>query len=167
MFGDFDYPRAIVDFRQYFLVREKADGSGRHTFSTSVRAGFSGSQTPIFENFFAGGQGTLRGFDFRGASPVQNGVTIGGEFMYISSLEYMFPLTADDMLRGVVFLDSGTVEETVKFDGDNYRVSPGFGLRIAIPALGPAPLALDFAFPITHAPFDDIQHFSFFFGFGR
>ena len=167
MFGSFDYPRGMVDYRQYFLIRERADGTNRHTLSVSTRTGVSGSQTPIFENFFAGGQSTLRGFDYRGASPVVSGVTVGGEFMLLGTVEYMFPLTADDMLKGVFFVDAGTVEENVEINGDNFRVSPGFGLRISIPALGPAPLAFDFAFPVASAPYDDIEHFSFFFGFGR
>ena len=135
--------------------------------SVSTRLGVSGAQTPIFENFFAGGQSTIRGFDFRGASPVVSGVTVGGEFMLLGTVEYMFPLTADDMLKGVFFVDAGTVEEDVEINGDNFRVAPGFGLRISIPALGPAPLAFDFAFPVANAPYDDIEHFSFFFGFGR
>ena len=79
----------------------------------------------------------------------------------------MFPLTADDMLKGVVFCDYGTVEQNIEFDANNYRVAPGVGLRISIPAMGPAPLALDLAIPVHHAPGDDIQNFSFFFGFGR
>jgi len=167
-FGSFDYPRAELDFRQYFLMRERPDGSGRHTLGFSFRAGASGSQTPIMERFFAGGFSTLRGFDFRGASPVGvGGVIVGGDFSFLGSVEYMFPLTADDMMRGVVFCDFGTVEESIEFRSGNYRVAPGAGLRIAVPALGPAPLALDFAFPVAKAETDQEQIFSFFFGFGR
>lgn len=167
VFGSFDYPRGELDYRRFFLIRERPDGSGRHTLATSLRLGVSGSQTPIFENFFAGGFSTIRGFDFRGASPMKNSVRVGGEFTYLSSIEYMFPLTADDMIRGVAFVDGGTVEEKIRYNSDNFRVAPGIGLRISIPALGPAPLALDFAVPIARAPGDDIQNFSFFFGFGR
>lgn len=168
VFGSFDYPRGDIDYRQYFLVRERPDGSGRHTLSYAFRFGFSGQDTPLFENYFAGGFSTMRGFDFRGASPVgAAGVTIGGEFQFLGSVEYMFPLTADDMLKGVVFCDYGTVEREIEINADNYRIAPGVGLRISIPAMGPAPLALDLAFPVAHAPFDDIQNFSFFFGFGR
>jgi outer membrane protein insertion porin family len=167
-FGSFDYPRAEMDYRQYFLMRERPDGSGRHTLSYSFRLGVSGAQTPIYENYFAGGYSTIRGFDFRGASPLGvGGVTVGGAFQFLGSVEYMFPLTADDMIKGVVFCDYGTVEEDVRLSANTYRVSPGAGLRIAIPALGPAPLALDLAFPVANAPFDDIQNFSFFLGFGR
>ncbi len=111
----------------------------------------------------------MRGFDFRGASPIDpgTGIVLGGEFRFLGSVEYMFPLTADDMLKGVVFCDYGTTEENIEINSNNYRVAPGAGLRISIPAMGPAPLALDLAFPVAHADGDDIQNFSFFFGFGR
>ena len=167
-FGSFDYPRADLKYNQYFLMRERPDGSGRHTLGYSFQLGFSGSQTPLFEHYFAGGFSTLRGFDFRGASPVADyGVTVGGDFLFLGSVEYLFPLTADDMLKGIVFCDYGTVEESIGIHGDQYRVAPGFGVRIAIPALGPAPLALDLAFPVAKADFDDVQNFSFFLGFTR
>jgi outer membrane protein insertion porin family len=168
VFGEYDYPRVDLDLRQYFLVRERPDGSGRHTLAFGMRAGFSGSQTPVFENYFAGGFSTLRGFDFRGASPVvAPDVTVGGRFRMLGSVEYLFPLTADDMLKGLLFCDYGTTERSVGIHADQYRVAPGFGLRIAIPALGPAPLALDLAFPVAKADFDDVQNFSFFLGFTR
>lgn len=50
---------------------------------------------------------------------------------------------------------------------DNFRVAPGFGLRIAIPAIGPAPLAPDFAFRVSYEVTDDRQTISFFFGASR
>jgi outer membrane protein insertion porin family len=127
----------------------------------------SGGDTPIYDHYFAGGFSTLRGFDFRGASPRQLGVTVGGEFMLLNSAEYLFPITADDTLRGVVFCDTGTVQPTIGNWTDRYRVAPGFGLRVTIPAMGPAPIALDFAFPIVKEPADERQVFSFFVGFLR
>jgi outer membrane protein insertion porin family len=167
VFGDFDYPRGEIDWRRYFLLRERPDGSGRHTLSTSMRLGFSGSQTPLFENYFAGGFSTMRGFNFRGASPVSGGVIVGGEFRMLGSVEYIFPLTADDMFKGALFVDYGTVEEKIELNSDDFRVAPGLGLRINVPMLGPAPLAFDFAFPVAREDSDQIQIFSFFFGFGR
>lgn len=166
-FGDFDFGRPTIEGRQYYMLRQRPDGSGRHVLSLRGRAGITGSQTPVFENFFAGGFSTLRGFDFRGASPVKQGVIVGGELMLLGSVEYMFPLTADDMLRGVVFCDFGTVEETVRIDSDTFRVAPGVGLRITIPAMGPAPIALDFAYPVLMADTDDKQIFSFYVGLLR
>ena len=41
------------------------------------------------------------------------------------------------------------------------RVSVGFGFRIKIPALGSAPIALDFGFPIKSQSGDDKQVLSF------
>ncbi len=166
-FGEFDYPRGEFDIRKYFMVRERPDGSGRHTITTSLSAGFSGANTPLFENYFAGGFSTIRGFDFRGASPVTNSVIVGGRFRLLGSVEYSMPLTADDMIKAVAFCDYGTVEKEITINTDNFRIAPGFGFRISVPALGPAPLAFDFAFPVASADTDDEQIFSFFFGIGR
>lgn len=80
-------------------------------------------------------------------------------------MEYFFPLTADDMIKGTVFCDYGTVQNGVSLD--DFRVAPGFGMLLNIPALGPAPLAINFAFPITRADSDERQVFSFFFGASR
>jgi outer membrane protein insertion porin family len=166
-FGTFDYPRAEFDYRQYFMLKERPDGSGRHTLAYTFKAGFSGANTPLFENYFAGGYTTLRGFDFRGASPVNGGVVVGGEFRFLGAVEYFFPLTADDMIKGVLFCDFGTVEENIEINADDYRVAPGFGLRISVPAMGPAPIALDFAIPVIRENTDTIKNFSFFFGYTR
>ena len=106
-------------------------------------------------------------FNFRGVGPYDGSVNVGGQFQWINSVEYMFPLAADDMIRGVVFCDFGTVEDDVALRPDNYRVSPGFGLRLTVPAMGPAPIALDFSVPVAHGPGDDIQNFAFYVGFGR
>jgi len=163
--GTFDYPRAELDARRYFLVQQRPDGSGRHVVSLTTRVGFSGSQTPIYDHFFIGGFSTLRGFDFRGAGPFKSGVFVGGEFMWTASLEYLLPITANDMLRAVAFVDAGTVAEDVEID--KFRVAPGVGLRITVPALGPAPIALDFAFPVVEEPTDREQVFSFNIGFLR
>ncbi|HBJ38333.1 MAG TPA: hypothetical protein DDZ51_26990 [Planctomycetaceae bacterium] len=161
-FGDFDYNRFEVENRNYMLVAQRADGSGKQTITLGTRLGFSGEDTPLFENYFAGGYSTLRGFDFRAASPMVGGVQVGGRFQWLNSLEYMFPITADDAFRGVAFVDFGTVERDIEIKKDNFRVAPGVGLRIAIPMLGPAPLAFDFAYPITQADTDERRVFSFY-----
>ena len=161
-FGDFDYARFEMEYRKYWLVAERADSSGKQTISYSTQLGFSGDDTPIFENFFAGGYATIRGFDFRGASPSILGVEVGGRFQWLNSLEYMFPITADDAFRGVAFVDFGTVESDIEINEENFRVAPGVGFRVAIPMLGPAPLAFDFAFPVAKAETDDERMFSFY-----
>jgi outer membrane protein insertion porin family len=181
--GTFEYPRATFDARKYCLIHERPDRSGRHVLTAATQLGFSGNEsghtdffgnvfdTPIYDRFYAGGYSTLRGWDFRGVSPIFDpgpgglNVKVGGEFMWVSTLEYLFPLTADDMMHGVVFTDFGTVEENVTVN--DFRMSAGFGLRITVPAMGPAPIALDFAWPINRVDGDDTQVFSFFMGFTR
>ena len=68
--GSFQYPRAIFDARQYLLLSERPDHSGRHVLTLATKFGFTGNNTPIYDTFYAGGFSSLRGFDFRGASPV-------------------------------------------------------------------------------------------------
>jgi outer membrane protein insertion porin family len=65
-------------------------------------------------------------------------------------------------------MDSGTVTGN-SYAGDipnplgfyQYRVSVGVGLRLYIGALGPAPIALDFAVPLMKQDTDETQVFSF------
>ncbi len=170
-FGDFSYTRADVEYRRYRLMYERPDRSGRHTVSYGTKLGFTGSDTPVYEQYFAGGFSTMRGFDFRGVGPKEGaipgdgGVRVGGEFQWLNTVEYQFPLTADDMVKGVVFCDFGTVESDVSLD--NFRVAPGFGFRVNMPAAGiGAPLAFDFAFPVAVADdgSDDERTFSFYLG---
>jgi outer membrane protein insertion porin family len=166
--GSFDYPRFSAEASKYFLITERPDRSGRHVLGLSSRVGFSGTHTPLYDHYFAGGFSTIRGFEFRGASPVApGGVVLGGEFQFLNSVQYMFPLSANDMLRGVVFCDFGTVEARPRLAANTFRVAPGFGLRISIPGMGPAPFAVDLAFPIAHADGDDIDNFSVFVNVAR
>jgi outer membrane protein insertion porin family len=163
--GSFRYPRAIFDARQYMLLSERPDHSGRHVLTLASKVGFTGHNTPIYDTFYAGGFSSLRGFDFRGASPVVSNVQVGGDFEFLNTVEYLFPLTADDMIHGVAFIDFGTVNQNVALN--NFRAAPGLGLRITVPAMGPAPIALDFAFPIAKTDTDHTQVFSFSVGLQR
>jgi outer membrane protein insertion porin family len=171
--GSFQYLHSEIDLRKYFTLYERPDGSGRQVLTLAAKAGITGDDTPIYDRYYAGGYSTIRGFRFRWASPTEVGPTngamivTGGDFELFTSAEYMFPITADDMLRAVVFCDAGTVEPRFDQWSNRYRVAPGFGLRICVPAMGPAPIALDFAFPISWQPGDKQEMFSFFMGFGR
>ena len=167
--GTFQYPRASVEWSEYFRIFERADRSGKHVLSLNLKAGYSGDNTPIFERYYLGGFSSIRGFAFRGVTPRDPvyGMGVGGDFQMTGSAQYMFPITADDMLRGVMFVDAGTVEPKISDWVDTVRVAPGFGLRISIPMMGPAPIALDFAFPIASQAGDQRQVFSFFVGFNH
>ena len=165
--GSFQYPRLGADLRQYFMLHERPDSSGRWVLGFRSAAGWSDNDTPIFERYYAGGFTTLRGFDFRGVSPRYDWMAVGGNFEFYNSAELLFPITADDMIRGVVFVDTGCVQSRINEWDQKYRVAPGFGVRITIPFMGPAPIAFDFAFPVTKDPSDVTNMFSFYVGFMR
>lgn len=164
-FGEFNYPRIELSASQYFTVYERADGFGKHIVQVHGSWSWSGKDTPIFERYYAGGYSLFRGFAFRGVTPREGGVRVGGNWMALGSVEYMVPLTANDQIRAVVFTDFGTVEK--EFGFDNFRASAGFGFRMIIPAMGPAPIAFDFAWPLVDQEEDDRRVFSFYVGFTR
>ncbi len=164
-FGEFTYPRFDLSGSQYFTIYERPDGQGKHILQFRGQATWTGNDTPVFERLYAGGFQTFRGFEFRGITPRQSSFRIGGDYMLLGTVEYVFPITAGDGLRGVVFSDMGTVDDDISRNGlDHFRVSAGFGLRITVPAMGPAPIALDWTWPILNESFDDTQVFSFYVG---
>lgn len=161
--GDYTFPLGGIDFNKYFTTYQRADGSGRHVLAVHSSVAFAGSNTPVYERYFGGGFRSVRGFHYRGIGVWENGFNVGGDFMFLNSLEYQIPILANDHLYAVGFVDSGTVEENV--DIKNYRVSAGFGFRFVVPMMGPVPIALDFGFPIVKAPGDQQQIFNFWMGF--
>jgi outer membrane protein insertion porin family len=164
-FGQFLYPRVDADARQYFTVYQRPDGGGRQILTVGGQMGWTGDNTPIFERFFAGGFQSFRGFAFRGVSPTQEGVYIGGQFMAVGTVEYSVPLLANDMIRLVTFSDFGTVDDGVSFGA--FRASVGAGFRISLPMMGPVPLAFDFGIPVVRQQTDITQVFSFYVGLTR
>jgi outer membrane protein assembly factor BamA len=161
--GEFTFPVVNVEGTKYFTVFQRPDGSGRQVLAARSQLAYAGANAPVYERFYAGGFASIRGFEFRGVSPDVNGFKIGGDFMFLNSLEYQIPLLANDMLYTVAFVDSGTVEPRMELK--DYRVTAGVGLRIVVPMLGPVPIALDFGFPIVKNSADLTQVFSFWVGF--
>lgn len=163
--GDFNFPIINFEASRYFTTWQRPDGSGKHVLAARTQVAWAGDDAPVFERFYAGGFRSLRGFEFRGVGPFVNGFAVGGDFMFLNSLEYQIPIRANDQLYLVGFLDTGTVEPSVQLK--DYRVSAGVGLRIIVPMLGPVPIALDFGFPIIKAENDREQLFSFWVGLFR
>jgi len=165
--GDYDFTKIKTEFKQFWTVEE--DFFGRRTVvSLRLEIGhiIENNEAPIFERFYAGGHRSFRGFRFRGAGPrgVRNDTKalgndpVGGDWLFLLGLEYNFPIYKE-VMRGVVFLDTGTVQDD--FGLDEYRASFGVGLRLKVPFLGQAPFALDFAVPILKEDGDETQAISF------
>ena len=162
--GDYTFPIGSAEYTKFFSSEylQREDGSGKHVLAVRSQVQVMGANAPVYERLYAGGFRSLRGFTFRGVGPSENGLHTGGTFSFLNTVEYQVPLLQNDKLFFVTFLDHGTVEQDVAIR--NYRVSAGFGFRVAVPALGPLPLAFDFAFPLNQAPGDNKQLFSFYVG---
>jgi outer membrane protein assembly complex protein YaeT len=160
--GDATFTKAIVTYDRYWTLRTDTFGR-KHIFQVGASAGQIFGDAPVFERFYGGGIGSVRGFAFRGISP-RDGFRddrIGGDFELLANAQYSFPLVGTTV-RGVTFLDMGTVEED--FEITDWRASVGFGLRIYVKLFGPIPLAFDLAAPIASDSDDDTQVFNFSFG---
>jgi outer membrane protein insertion porin family len=99
-------------------------------------------QVPIFDRLFLGGSRTLRGFDFRDVSPVDDrGNPVGGQTMLFASAEYTIPLS--ELFRWATFYDWGVVNSDA-FDPnlDEVNSNYGVGLRIDMPGF---PLRFDYS----------------------
>jgi outer membrane protein insertion porin family len=162
--GDYQFPIGTIEGTKYFTMWERKDGSGRHVLAARSQLTVMGANAPVFERVYAGGIRSFRGFSFRGVGPNENYLNVGGTFGFINNVEYLIPVLANDKLYFAAFCDHGTVERD--FAIRDYRVSVGVGLRISVPALGPLPIALDFAVPVMKGQYDTKQLFSFSMGWG-
>jgi outer membrane protein assembly factor BamA len=166
-FGDNKpFTLAQIDYSRYWTVMQRPDGSGKHVVSFHHQSGWASDDTPVYERYFGGGFRSIRGFQFRGVGPEVAGAKVGGDFMFLNSLEYQMPIRASENVFLVGFVDSGTVSRRID-NWDTYRVSAGVGVRFKVPMLGPVPIALDFGFPIVKGKFDNTQVFMFWMGFTR
>lgn len=140
-----------------------------HVLSARLVTGYSDAYgstkvVPIFDRYFAGGLGSIRGFENRSLGPKFGQFEIGGEALTVMNLEYGFPIS-EETVRGVFFYDQGNVwEDYGDFIFDGLRSSAGVGIRVQIDALGPFPIALDFAKAVRKKSGDLTETFSFNFG---
>ncbi|HIJ66840.1 MAG TPA: outer membrane protein assembly factor BamA [Planctomycetes bacterium] len=123
---------------------------------------------PPFEKFYAGGTGSLRGFDYRGVSTrgLQYNPTtpivgaekkdpIGSDWILLANAEVAVPLT-EEVISLLFFVDAGTI------DSGGARASVGTGLQILIPQwFGPVPMRFELAAPFMKDDEDETRAFSF------
>lgn len=168
--GDVDLYKGIATSEFYFPLYTYKVGpnSFHHVISLSNRFGIvepheSGESIPIFERFFLGGlRYGVRGFDYRGIGPHENGQPVGGTAVFNGSLEYGFPIF-QKLLRGVAFFDYGNLgEDLERLDWSKIRLAVGGGLKINLPLPGqPLPLAFYLGFPLKKEDEDEERVFLF------
>jgi outer membrane protein insertion porin family len=162
--GDLRYTRANFD-TQYYKPLTKDYTIG---FYGSVARGWAlgDNPYPLFKNYYAGGIGSVRGFEAASLGPRDaDNFPRGGQSKIVASAEFLFPLPGagnDQQVRMFTFVDVGNVwAETI--DLSDLRYSTGLGLNWLSP-LGP--LKLSVGFPINKQPGDRTQRFQFQIGTG-
>ncbi len=165
--GDFTFGVLSATYRKYRTLHE--DLAERKTIlATKLHAATILGDAPPFEMFYAGGQRSIRGFDYRGVStrglPTVGGVPqtgldrkdpIGSDWIFLANTEVVVPLVGENL--GIVFfVDSGAI------DTGNYRAAVGTGIQIMLPQwFGPVPMRFELAAPLMKDDEDETQVFSF------
>ncbi|MFN0207540.1 MAG: outer membrane protein assembly factor [Planctomycetota bacterium] len=173
--GQFDFQKSTLLLRKWLPLGINSDGHA-HTMLLTGRGGLafeqgSGQSVPYSERFFLGGEGTIRGFSYRGVGPVDLDTPLGGQAFYVATAEYRFPLLATrlpgrdeemEVFRGVIFTDWGAVGLRAS-DDDLYKVrsSVGIGVRIRIPFLPQLPIAIHLGVPWLRYDTDELRALSF------
>ena len=120
-------------------------------------------ELPFFENFFAGGVRSVRGFEDNTLGPRDSDDDpIGGSFLMVFNAEVIFPIPFVEESNGLrlsIFFDAGNVfEDYNSFDSGDLRYSVGLaGLWVS--PLGP--ISASFGFPLNAESDDDEQKFQF------
>ena len=105
----------------------------------------------IFDRYFAGGIGTVRGFKRRDVAPVDRfDDPIGGNSMFTASIEVIKPVS--DFMFVSAFVDGGTVWwDDFKADISDFNYSVGFGVQFRA-----IPISVYYGYPI-HTEFDHLD----------
>ena len=103
---------------------------GRADAATIVTQNFE--DVPYNLRFFAGGDQSIRGYDYKSLSTEQNGYLVGGQNLAVGGLEYNYQFIPK--WRGAVFVDAGNAFD--KQFNDPVKVGAGIGVRWSSP-VGP------------------------------
>ena len=124
--------------------------------------GYAGKPMPFFKNFYAGGTGTVRGYQPNSLGPRDStNLPLGGTSRWVASMEIMTPMPGikDKSVRMSAFLDLGAVYGPGDLSGTaGMRAATG----LAITWLSPmGPLKFSYGVPLNKQPQDLLQKFQF------
>jgi outer membrane protein insertion porin family len=163
--GDLRYYRLTANAQQFFPL------SRDYTLWSNVELGYAnglgGKPLPFFKNFYAGGIGSVRGYDTASLGPkvVNADGTLsneGGNRRVVGNLEFLTPFPGTGRDRAVrlgYFIDGGMVygkDESV--DLNQLRYSAGVALAWFSPI---GPLKFSLAKPLNEEVGDRTQRFQF------
>ena len=162
--GDIRYYRNNAQFQEFFPIGKK------YTFAINAEFGYgeglSGKNYPVFKNYYAGGLGSVRGFQQGSLGPKDYGCAtstwcpVGGSKKLVLNTEFYVPFPGvgnDRTLRLYSFLDAGNVFDS-SIELEELRTSFGVGLSWISPV---GPLRFAVAKPIRKFDGDRMQSFQF------
>jgi len=124
---------------------------------------------PPFKNYYAGGIGSIRGYEPSslgpGRDPVDE-VPLGGQVKIVGSVEFQMPLAGtgnDRSFRSFFFIDGGNVFPVGEVDAGEFRYSAGVGLSWLSPF---GPLKFSLGYPLNAKDGDRSQRLQFQIGTG-
>ncbi len=129
-----------------------------------IAGGYGGLPLPFFKNYYAGGIGSVRGYDASSLGPIDvvTGARLGGTRRLVINAELLIPMPGvglDKTVRLGAFIDGGQVwGQGQKISTGDLRYSTGVSLVWSSP-LGP--LKFSFANPINRQPDDKVQRLQF------
>ena len=116
---------------------------------------------PFFKAFYAGGIGSVRGYENSSIGPRDIfGNTLGGRRLIVGNAEALYPiLKGDKAVRGSVFLDAGQIwGNGSQPENESFRYSTGVGVAWSSPI---GPLKFSYAIPLNPKQGDRQQRFQF------
>lgn len=125
---------------------------------------------PFFENFYAGGTNSVRGFEDNTLGPrseptayYNQGQPLGGSVKTVGSIEAYFPTLFDSpSARVSAFIDVGNVfNSTNEAKAKELRASAGVALLWRAPV---GPISISYAFPLKKEDGDEVERLQFNFG---
>ncbi|MCC7326887.1 MAG: outer membrane protein assembly factor BamA [Burkholderiales bacterium] len=123
--------------------------------------GYNDKPLPFFKAFYAGGVGSVRGYEAGSLGPRDiYGNTLGGSRKIIGNAELFYPLLRGERsVRISGFFDAGQIYVNgFQPEFENFRFSAGLGLAWNSPI---GPLKFSYAFPFNSIDADRIQKFQF------
>lgn len=166
MYEDTPFVHSLLSASQFVPIH--GEGFDAHVLELSANAGVIGGKAPVFDRFYAGGLGSVRGFDEWGISPLFDGVPIGGYWMLTGTAEYSFPIIhvgEEVYFRGALFADYGDVETTPAELG-RIRIGSGVGLRAVLPKAEGLTAGFNLGWPVNSYRGDSTLVFTFFMTMG-
>ena len=106
-------------------------------------SGNEGKDVPIYERYYLGGIGSLRGLRDVGPRDPDTKDPIGGYTMLCFNAEFIFPLIKNAGMKGVLFYDTGNAWES-GYHINDMRKTAGVGIRWYSP-IGPLRLEWGYA----------------------